>query len=307
MTTAQLEVSTMSENPFAPNPNLKVWLDRGLVPVAEATVSVFDHGLLYGDGVFEGIRIYNGRIFKEADHIRRFFESAKAIKLDLPIAADELSEAMYETLRANGLGQTDGYIRLICTRGTGKLGISIYKAACPRLIIIADQISLYPAEVYERGLRCIVSNYVRNHINATSPRVKSLNYLNNVLAKAEANDCGADEAIMLTAQGYVSECTGDNIFLVRRGQVYTPPLSEGVLEGITREVVIELARKRGLVVHEKQLLRHDLYIADECFGTGTAAELVPITEIDRRPVGDGKPGPVTRQLLADFIAYRTRT
>lgn len=294
----------MTENPFAPNPDLKVWLDRGLVPSGEANVNVFDHGLLYGDGVFEGIRIYGGQIFEEEAHLRRFFESAKAIRLDLPMTRQQLSEAMYATLEANGI-TGDGYIRLVCTRGVGKLGIAIQTAACPCIIIIADRIALYKPEVYKRGLRLIFSSFTRNHPNSMSPRVKSLNYLNNILAKAEAVDAGADEAIMMTTQGTVAECTGDNLFIVRKGELLTPPASEGILEGITREVVMKLARKRGIPTLEKVLIRHDMYVCDECFATGTAAEIVPVTEIDGRPVADGKPGPITRQLLEDFIAYRT--
>jgi branched-chain amino acid aminotransferase len=267
---------------------------------------VFDHGILYGDGVFEGIRIYNGTIFKEAEHIKRLFESAKAIRLTIPWTAEEISNAMHETVRANGI-DGDGYIRLVVTRGVGSLGLSIYHTACPTVFIIAASIALYPPEVYERGLHCIVSSLARNHPNTTSPRVKSLNYLNNILAKAEAKDAGADEAIMLTTDGYICECTGDNIFFVRDGEIFTPPSSMGILEGITRKLVIELARARGIPVHEKLLIRHDLYIADECFATGTAAEVIAVTRIEGRPVGDGKPGPISRQLMQDFIDYRTRS
>ncbi|HNQ24640.1 MAG TPA: branched-chain-amino-acid transaminase [Phycisphaerae bacterium] len=276
-----------------------------LVPVLEANINVFDHGLLYGDGVFEGIRIYGGRIFKEAEHIRRLFDSAKAIRLVVPMTAKEVSEAMYAAMAANGI-TGDGYIRLVVTRGVGALGISTKRTANPTLFVIADAISLYPKETYERGLHCIVSSYVRNHPNSCSPRVKSLNYLNNILAKAEAQDAGCDEAIMLNVSGRVSECTGDNIFTVRRGELHTPPASEGILEGITRGVVMELARKRGVPVHETLLLRHDLYIADECFATGTAAEVIPITKIEGRIIGDGKAGPITKQLIEDFIVCRTR-
>jgi branched-chain amino acid aminotransferase len=292
----------MPENPFTPNPKLKIWLGEGVVPAPEAKVSVFDHGLLYGDGIFEGIRVYGGRIFKEAEHIRRLFDSAKALKLEIPMSAERLSSAMYETLRANGVAG-DGYIRLLVTRGVGLLGIT--KAACPMVIIIADKIALYPPEVYERGMHCVISSYVRNHPNSLSPRVKSLNYLNNVMAKLEAYEAGANEAIMLNVDGHVAECSGDNLFIVRRGALFTPGLSECILEGVTRAVVMELARRRGLSVTETILLRHDLYVADEVFATGTAAEIVPITLIDRRPIGDGKPGPITKQLIHDFNAYKT--
>jgi branched-chain amino acid aminotransferase len=303
MTRAIVENQAMTKNPFAPRSDLIVWMGSDLVPVAEACVSVFDHGLQYGDGVFEGIRIYNGKIFKEAEHVGRIFESAKAIRLEIPMTRDAMREAMHRTMEANGI-DGDGYIRLVVTRGVGSLGISVMHTACPTVFIIADKIALYPPEVYERGLHCIVSSITRNHPNSTSPRVKSLNYLNNVMAKLEARDAGADEAIMLTFQGHVSECTGDNIFLVRDGAMLTPPTCEGILEGITRALTIELARQRGITVHEKTLIRHDLYVADECFATGTAAEIVPITEVDRRPVGTGKPGPITKQLTQDFVAYR---
>lgn len=306
MSPAMIEAESMtkSQNPFAPRPDLKVWLDGEIVPVAEARISVFDHAILYGDGVFEGIRIYDGRIFKETEHIRRFFESAKAIRLEIPMTPDQIANGMKEAMQANGI-TADGYIRLIATRGVGSLGISIKHTACPTVFVIADKIMLYPAEVYERGLHCVVSSITRNHPNSTSPRVKSLNYLNNIMAKLEAHDSGADEAIMLTHTGHVCECTGDNIFLVRDDVISTPPTSEGILDGITRGVVMELARKRGIEVIEKSLIRHDLYVAQECFATGTAAEIAPITEIDKRIIGDGTPGPITRQLTKDFVKYRT--
>lgn len=226
MDTATLEAQRMSENPFAPNPDLRIWVGHELVPVDEARISVFDHGLLYGDGIFEGIRIYNGKIFKEEEHIRRLFESAKAIRLKLPMTAEQFSAAMQKTMEANGI-TGEGYIRLLVTRGVGLLGIAISRAACPQVIVIADKIALYPPEVYERGLRCIISSIARNHPNTLSPRVKSLNYLNNIMAKAEAHEAGADEAIMLNVQGHLCECTGDNIFLVRDGNLLTPPTGEG--------------------------------------------------------------------------------
>lgn len=306
MSTAPAEVQPVwkIENPYAPNPDLKVWLDGELVPIEDAKISVFDHGLLYGDGCFEGIRIYKGKIFKEDEHVKRLFESAKAIRLQIPITPQQVSEAMHEAMQANGI-TGDGYIRLVVTRGVGSLGLSIYHTASPSVFVIADKIALYPPEVYKRGLHCIISSLARNHPNTTSPRVKSLNYLNNIMAKAEAKEAGADEAIMLTTDGFVSECTGDNIFVIRNGEVFTPPTEMGILEGITRNLAMELARKRGIPVHEKVLIRHDLHIADECFATGTAAEIIPITRIDGRAVGTGKPGPITKQLLQDFIDYRT--
>ena len=303
MTVVGLQEHIMRDNPYAPNPELRIWMDGKLAPAMEATVSVFDHALLYGDGVFEGIRIYGGKIFREAAHIRRLFESARAIRLNIPLSKEEVSAAMHEAMKANGLSG-DGYIRLVVTRGVGSLGISIKHTARPTVIVIADKIALYPRETYERGMHCIISSYVRNHPNSASPRVKSLNYLNNILAKAEAQDAGCDEAIMLNVSGRVSECTGDNIFVVRDGHVHTPPASEGILEGVTRAVVMELAKKRGIPMHESTLLRHDLYIADECFATGTAAEVIAITKIEGRVVGDGKAGPITRQLVADFIECR---
>ncbi|GMU38313.1 MAG: branched chain amino acid aminotransferase [Phycisphaerae bacterium] len=291
------------KNSMAPREDLKIWIDGELLPPSEAKISVFDHGLLYGDGIFEGIRVYNGRIFKEREHLRRFGESAKAIRLELPLPLEGIGEAMHETLRANNI-TGDAYIRLLCTRGVGKLGISIYKAACPSLIVIADKIELYPPDVYQRGLKCITSSSIRVPPHALSPRIKSLNYLNNVLAKAEANDAGADEAILLNHLGQISECTGDNLFLVKNNRLATPPTSAGILDGITRAVVMELARRRNLPVDEKALIQFDLYVADEIFATGTAAEIVPVTSVDRRVVGDGKPGPITRQLMQDFVTYR---
>lgn len=307
MSPAMIEVESMAkrENPFSPRSDLQVWMDGELVPAPEAAINVFDHALLYGDGVFEGIRIYNGKIFKEHEHVQRLFESAKAIRLEIPMTGAQICDAMHQTMEANRI-DGDGYIRLVVTRGVGSLGISIYKTANPSVFVIADKIALYPKEVYARGLRCVVSSLARNHPNTTSPRVKSLNYLNNVLAKADAVEVGADEAIMLTTDGFVSECTGDNIFLVRKGELHTPPSSMGILEGITRGVVMELAAKRGIPVYQTVMIRHDLYVCDECFGTGTAAEIVPITQIDGRAVGDGKPGPITKQLLADFAEYRTK-
>ncbi|NOT01065.1 MAG: branched-chain-amino-acid transaminase [Phycisphaerales bacterium] len=291
-------------NPFTPNPELRIWIDGDLRPSAEACINVFDHGLLYGDGVFEGIRVYGGEIFKEGEHIDRIFESAGAILLEMPLTRDELSAAMHETIEANGV--EDGYIRLLVTRGVGALGISIDKASCPSVIIIAATIQLYPPELYDRGLRCMTPGTLRNHPSTTCARVKSLNYLNNVMAKAEAKLAGYDEGIMLNADGYVTEGTGDNVFIVKNGGLFTPPLSCGILAGITRKLVMELALVRGYVSHESLLLRHDVYTADECFLTGTAAEIIPVASLDKRPIGEGRPGPITRQLMADFADYRTR-
>jgi len=291
------------KNPFAPRNELKIWLDGRLVPVADAKIRVFDHGLLYGDGVFEGIRVYSGKIFRCREHVQRLFDSAKAIRLTIPMTHEEVTQAMYDTLAANGLAKGDAYIRLVVTRGVGTLGLNPEKTANPSVFIIADQIELYPPELYEKGMSVITCSTIRNHPNAVSPRIKSLNYLNNILGKIEGIDAHVPEAIMLNHEGLVAECTGDNIFVVRDGVLITPPTSAGILEGVTRDTVIELARKRGITLIEKNLVRHDLYIAQECFFTGTAAEVIAVTQIDGRVIGDGKPGPITRRLMADFKAF----
>ncbi len=277
---------------------MKVWMDGELRDTADATVSVFDHGLLYGDGVFEGIRIYGGRIFRAEDHVTRLFQSARAIRLEIPHDTDRIIAAMYETLQANSL--EDGYIRLVVTRGAGTLGLNPFECPEPHLFVIADTIQLYPQEMYDNGMRVITSSVVRNNPNALSPRIKSLNYLNNILAKIEAIDAGVPEAIMLNANGLVAEATGDNIFIVRNGTIITPPLHAGVLEGVTRGVVAELAEAAALPLVESELTRHDLYIADECFLTGTAAEIIAVTDIDGRRVGQGEVGPITRRLTKAF-------
>ncbi len=285
---------------YAPDPNLRIFLNGRIVPVAEAMVSVFDHGLLYGDGVFEGLRSYGGRVFRLDRHLQRLEESARAIRLNMPMSRQELVTAVYQTLEANKI--TDGYVRLVVTRGVGTLGLSPTRTECPCVFIIASQIELYPRELYEHGMAIVSCSVVRNHPNAVSPRIKSLNYLNNILAKIEALDAGVHEAVLYNHLGYVAECTGDNIFLVREGTVLTPTVAAGILEGITRDAVIELVQRRKLPLHETDLNRHDLYVADECFLTGTAAEVIPVTQIDGRPIGTGQPGPITRQLIADFKA-----
>lgn len=279
----------------------KVWIDGQLVDKENARVSVYDHGLLYGDGVFEGIRVYHGKIFHRDAHLNRLYESARSIRLTIPYTQQELADAMEQTIRANDF--TDCYIRLVVTRGVGCLGIS--PATCPRpsVFCIADTIALYPKELYETGMAVITSSVTRNHPNSLSPRIKSLNYLNNILAKIEALDAGVPEAIMLNHMGHVAECTGDNIFLVKKGQVRTPMLTDGILEGITRDVIIELCRRQGIPCVETHIDRHDLYIADECFLTGSAAEVIAVTRIDNRPVGNGQVGPITRQLLDAFRRY----
>jgi len=276
----------------------KVWYNGELLPSDQARVSVYDHGLLYGDGVFEGIRAYGGRVLKLKTHIRRLIESAKSIQLTLDYTADQLEQAVRETLAANEL--TDAYIRLCVTRGVGTLGLNPYLCSQRTTFIIADRIQLYPREMYESGLAVICASTVRNHPAAISPRIKSMNYLNNILAKIEAIQADCIEAVMLNHQGFVAECTGDNIFLVRQGKLWTPPLHAGILEGVTRNLVIELAEQAGIEIIQSDMTRHDLYVADECFLTGTAAEVIPVTKIDGRDVADGSPGPITLKLNKAF-------
>jgi len=281
--------------------SLKVWLDDKLVDEADAKISVFDHGLLYGDGVFEGIRVYSGRVFELQAHIRRLYESAKVIRLEVPMGRDKLIKAVESTVEANGV--IDGYIRLVVTRGVGNLGLNPFVCENGRLYIIADNIQLYPEELYEKGMKVISATTVRNHPLAIPPQVKSLNYLNNILAKIEALDNDVPEAIMYNHEGYVAEATGDNVFIVRNGIIYVPPAQAGALEGITRAVVIRLAKEENLEVVEKNLTRFDLYVCDEFFLTGTAAEVIGIVEIDGREVGDGKPGPITKLMRKKFFKY----
>ncbi len=278
---------------------MKIWLDGNLVDEGAAKISVFDHGLLYGDGVFEGIRFYNGRIFRLEDHIRRLFESARAIILNIPWTQEEVCRFTCETVAANGL--TDGYIRLVATRGAGELGLNPYLCPRPSMFIIASTIQLYPEKYYTEGLEIITCATRRPPPGALMPQVKSLNYLNNVMAKVEAIQANALEAIMLNEQGYVAECTGDNIFIIRDGEVHTPLISDGALNGITRATIIDLAGQSGIRVVERSLTRYDLFIADECFLTGTAAEVIPVVALDRRKIGTGTPGPLTRRFIE---AYR---
>lgn len=279
---------------------MKIYIDGRYYDEKNAKISVFDHGLLYGDGVFEGIRAYNGRVFKLKEHIDRLFCSAKAILLEIPLSHAAMMKAVVDTCRRNKL--RDGYIRLVVTRGVGTLGLNPNKCKKPSVIVIADRIQLYPQELYDRGMEIVTVPTVRNLHSALNPAVKSLNYLNNILAKIEANIAGCEEAIMLNAEGYVAECTGDNLFILKQGHMSTPPLSAGALYGITRGVVIELAREAGIPVSEPNLTRYDLYNADECFLTGTGAELIPITKIDGRVIGSGKPGPITRSLVQKYHA-----
>jgi branched-chain amino acid aminotransferase len=277
---------------------MKIYMSGKLVPEKAAKVSVFDHGLLYGDGVFEGIRAYNGRVFKLDEHIDRLYRSARAIALDIPISKARMSRAVLKTCMANGL--RNGYIRLVVTRGEGELGLNPYLCKKSQIIIIADGIQLYPRKLYETGLSIVTVGTVRNHAEAVNPRIKSLNYLNNILAKIEAINSGVMECILLNAQGYVAEASGDNVFVIRGRQLITPPCWCGALEGITRNTVMELAAEHGLEAKEDVLTRYDLYTADEVFLTGTAAEIISVVHCDRRTIGNGKPGPLTRRLGAAF-------
>jgi branched-chain amino acid aminotransferase len=280
---------------------LRVWLNGKLVNEQEAKISVFDHGLLYGDGVFEGIRVYNGRIFELEAHLKRLFASARAIRLTMPMSQGELTEAINQTVQANGLA--DGYIRLVVTRGAGTLGLNPFVCKQPQVFIIAATIQFYPQELYEKGMKVISAATVRNHPLSLPPQVKSLNYLNNILAKIEALDSNVPEAIMYNHYGFVAEASGDNVFIMRAGVLFTPPPEAGALEGITRDVVIRLAGQEKIQVVEKHLTRFDLYVCDEFFLTGTAAEVIGVVEIDGRVIGDGKPGPVTKLLQKRFYEY----
>ncbi len=278
--------------------SLQIYIAGELVDKEDAKISVFDHGFLYGDGVFEGIRVYGGKAFLLDQHITRLYESALAIRLEIPLSKPEMEEAVNKTVAANDI--REGYVRLVVSRGAGSLGLDIRRTSNPQVIIIADTITLYPPEMYRDGLKVITASTISNHPAALSPRIKSLNYLNNILAKIEATDTGCIEALMLNAQGHVAECTGDNIFIVKNGVLRTPSPAAGILEGITREAVIGLAQQAGLTVEEVTLVKHDIYIADECFLTGTAAEVIPVVSLDGRTIGEGKPGPVTKDLLERF-------
>jgi branched-chain amino acid aminotransferase len=284
---------------------LLIHLDGKLVPESEAKVSVFDHGLLYGDGCFEGIRIYNGRVFRLTEHLVRLYESARSICLTIPISFEEMEKATLETVAANNL--RDGYIRLVITRGVGSLGLNPYQCPKAGVIIIASGITLYPKEKYETGLNLITCATRRPTAAALSPQVKSLNYLNNIMAKIECIQAGCEEGIMLNEQGNVAECTGDNVFVLKNGQVYTPTIASGALNGITRMAVIEVMREMGLTIHEVTMTRHDIYTADECFLTGTAAEVIPAVQYDRRPIGDGKPGKLTAEIIKRFKVLANST
>lgn len=279
---------------------MKVYLDGAFVDESEAKISVFDHAFLYGDGIFEGIRLYDQCVFKLEEHLERFEYSAKAIMLELPWSRKEIADVVCESCRQNGL--SSGYIRLVATRGIGTLGLSPRSCKAPKLICIADSIQLYPESFYTEGLKIITVPTRRINPAALPPMVKSLNYLNNILAKIEAQHSGYMEAIMLNDQGYVAECTGDNVFILHKGTLYTPPTNAGALKGITREVALDIARELDLAVVETDLTRYDIWNADECFLTGTAAELIPVIELDGRKIGTGAPGALTQRFLASFRA-----
>jgi len=282
---------------------MEIYINGKYYSREDAKISVFDHGLLYGDGVFEGIRVYNNRVFRLQEHLLRLYESARAIALSIPIPREQIQQDILKTLRRNGM--SDAYIRLVVTRGEGNLGLNPFACRDPQVIIIVDKIALYPREHYEKGLSVITAATQRNLPEAVNPRIKSLNYLNNILAKIEAITSGVEEAIMLNSFGLVSECTGDNIFSICKGVILTPAISMGVLEGITRNVVVSLARQHKIPVKQVVMTRHDLFIAEEAFLTGSAAEIVPVVKIDGRLIGDGRPGPITRKLM-EWYHHLTR-
>ncbi|HAV42896.1 TPA: branched-chain-amino-acid transaminase [bacterium] len=278
--------------------SLKVYIDGELVDEEDAKISVFDHGVLYGDGIFEGIRSYNGRVFRLEEHLNRLYQSAKAILLEIPLSKDEMQKAVISTLQANGLH--DAYIRLVVTRGKGDLGLDPRKCPKPTVFIIASRINLYPEEFYQNGLALITATTRQNSLATLDPCIKSLNYLNHILAKIEANNAGFLEAVMLNENGFVAECTGENIFIVKRETLLTPPTWVGVLEGVTRGAVMELAKEIGLSAREEVLTRYDLFNANECFLTGTGAEVIPVIRVDGRTIGTGRPGEWTKKLIAAF-------
>lgn len=277
---------------------LTIYIDGEFYPESEAKVSVFDHGLLYGDGIFEGIRFYNGRVFRLEEHLDRLWDSAKSICLEIPMSVSEMTDALLETIRRNDL--RDGYIRQIVTRGVGNLGLNPVQCKRPSVIIIAATIALYPEEVYRKGLTIVTCATRRSGPATLNPAVKSLNYLNNVMARIEANLAGADEAMMLNDAGNVAECTADNLFIIKKGQILTPPISAGALRGITRGVVFDIAGELGIRIFETDIARHDVFVADECFLTGTAAEVIPVIKVDGRSIGNGSPGPISTRMIARF-------
>ena len=300
-------VATRSASSNVATKVARIYIDGNFYDEGEAKVSVFDHGLLYGDGVFEGIRFYNGRVFRLEEHLERLWDSARSICLEVPMSMPEMTEALLETIRQNDM--RDGYIRLILTRGVGNLGLNPAQCKRPTVIIIVANIALYPAEMYQTGLTIVTCATRRTNSGALNPAVKSLNYLNNVMARIEANLAGADEALMLNDQGNVAECTADNIFVMKHGHIFTPPISAGALRGITRAVVFQIAEEFELKITEADITRHDVFVAEECFLTGTAAELIPVIKADGRPIGTGKPGPISTRMMARFreIARETGT
>jgi branched-chain amino acid aminotransferase len=277
----------------------KVYINGKLYDKADAKISVYDHGLLYGDGVFEGIRVYDGKIFRLREHVDRFYESARHIQLEIPISREKMAEAISSTVQVND--RRNGYIRALVTRGAGTLGLDPRKTSDPQVIIIVEDIALYPRELYDHGLEIVTAGTRRTHPDSLDPRVKSLNYLNNIMAKMEAIQAGCLEALMLNHKGEIAECTGDNIFVIKRGALKTPPVDAGILEGVTRKAVLELARAAQLPAQEAALTRQDVYAADECFLSGTAAEVIPVVKCDGRLIGNGKPGPLTKQLRERFL------
>ena len=281
---------------------MQIFINGAFFSEAEAKISVFDHGFLYGDGIFEGIRVYNSRIFKLDEHLDRLYDSAKAIMLDIPLSREELTAATLETCKKSNI-YDKGYIRLVVSRGAGDLGLDIRKCKKASVIIIASTLSLYPTEFYEIGMAIVTVPTRRNLAESVNPAIKSLNYLNNILAKIEAVNAGVEEAVMLNQEGFVAECTGDNIFIIKNGTLLTPPVYMGVLDGITRQTAMQLARGLNIPVEEKAMTRYDLYTADECFLTGSAAEIIPVNEIDKRVIGDGKAGALTRKLIERFREF----
>jgi branched-chain amino acid aminotransferase len=276
----------------------KIYINGKYFDKQDAKISVYDHGFLYGDGVFEGIRVYNGKVFRLKEHIDRLYESARSIYLEIPMAREQMIQAVNDTVKVNE--KKDGYIRLVVSRGAGSLGLDPRKTTDPQVIIIVDDITMYPKEMYEHGMDLVTAATIRAHPNSLNPNIKSMNYLNNIMAKVEGIQAGCVEALMLNFKGEIAECTGDNIFLVKGGALKTPPAEAGILVGITRNAIMDLAKSDGIPVHEIALTRHDLYTADECFLTGTAAEVIPVVKCDGRPIGTGKPGPITRKLLERF-------
>ena len=291
-------VETRSDASRAAVKEWKIYIDGKFYSEANAKVSVFDHGLLYGDGIFEGIRFYNGRVFRLEEHLARLWDSARSICLEIPMSMPEMTEALLETIRQNDL--RDGYIRLLVTRGVGNLGLNPTQCKHPSVIIITATIALYPPEIYAKGLTVVTVATRRTNPSALNPAVKSLNYLNNVMARIEANLAGADEALMLNDQGNVAECTADNLFVIKRGQIFTPPITAGALRGITRAVAFEITAELGIKIAEADITRHDVFIADECLLTGTAAEVIPVIKVDGRTIGEGKPGSITTRMMARF-------